>query len=310
MDPVTHYSIGDLARLTGLSTRTIRFYSDAGLIPVVGRTSGGFRSYDVGGLNRLKLLRTLRDLGVDLPTAQRVLEDEVGITEVARIHADAIDAQIRTLRLRRSVLRAVAKGGEMELVNELARLSDEERQRILDDFFEDVFGGYDLDPGFDAMMRSVRVQLPDDPSTEQVEAWVELANLVQDEDFRASIRRMSEKHAELRASGDSMSAPSAEQMAAFTFQVEQARAALDAGVAPDSARAGEVVQAVNARWAEAFGIPNDERLVAKLREQESFADPRAEHYWRLIAIINGGPAVPDTTAERTWLRAAGEPLSG
>ena len=304
MNPVTRYSIGELARLTGLSTRTIRFYSDAGLIPVVGRTSGGFRSYDVGGLNRLKLLRTLRDLGVDLPTAQRVLENEVGITEVARIHADAIDAQIRTLRLRRSVLRAVAKGGEMELVNELARLSDEERQRILDDFFEDVFGGYDLDPGFDAMMRSVRVQLPDDPSTEQVEAWVELANLVQDEDFRASIRRMSEKHAELRAAGEDMGAPGPEQWAAFTFGVEQARAALDADVDPDSVRAKEIVHAVHARWAAALGVPNDDALVEKLRRVDDFGDPRAEHYWRLIAIVNGGPAVPDTTAEREWLRLA------
>ncbi len=310
MAPVAHYSIGDLARLTGLSTRTIRFYSDAGLVPVVGRTGGGYRTYDVGGLNRLKLLRTLRDLGVDLPTAQRVLEGEVGITEVARLHADAIDVQIRTLRLRRSVLRAVAKGGEMELVNELARLSDEERQRILDDFFDDVFGSYDLDPGFDAMMRSVRVELPEDPTTEQVEAWVELAELVQDEDFRASIRRMSEQHVELRAAGEDMGAPSPELMRAFTYQVEQARAALDAGVTPDSARAREVVRDVNARWAEAFGVPNDEHLVAKLRQHESVADPRAEHYWRLIAIVNGKPPVPDTTAERDWLRAAGEPFGG
>ncbi|PRY45766.1 MerR family transcriptional regulator [Umezawaea tangerina] len=310
MGPVTHYSIGDLARLTGLSVRTIRFYSDAGLIPVVGRTGGGFRVYDVAGVNRLRLVRTLRDLGVDLPTVRRVLEEKVGVAEVAGAHADAIDAQIRTLRLRRAVLRAVAKGGEMELVNELARLSDEERQRILDDFFEDVFGGHDLDPGFDAMMRSVRVRLPDDPSTEQLEAWVELAKLVQDEDFRASVRRMSEKHAEMRESGQDMGAPGPEQMAAFTYSVEQARAALDAGVAPDSVRAKEIVADVNARWAEALGVADDERLVERLREQEAFADPRAERYWQLIGVVNGLPAVPDTTAERAWLRAAGQPLSG
>jgi DNA-binding transcriptional MerR regulator len=307
---VAHYSIGDLARLTGLSTRTIRFYSDSGLIPVVGRTSGGFRTYDVNGLNRLKLVRTLRDLGVDLPTAQRVLANEVGVAEVARTHADAIDAQIRTLRLRRAVLRAVAKGEEMELVNELARLSDEERQRILDDFFEDVFGGYDLEPGFEAGMRSVRVQLPDDPTTEQLGAWVELAKLVQDEDFRASIRRMSAKHAELRAAGEDMGAPGPEQMHAFTSSIEQARAALDAGVAPESARAKEIVHGINAKWAEAFGVPNDEHLVEKLRERDSFADPRAERYWRLIGIVNGMPTTPDTTPERDWLRAAGDPLSG
>jgi DNA-binding transcriptional MerR regulator len=307
---VTHYSIGELSGLTGLSTRTIRFYSDSGLIPVVGRTRGGFRCYDVDGLNRLKLVRTLRDLGVDLPTAQRVLANEISIAEVARTHADAIDAQMKTLRLRRAVLRAVAKGEEMELVNELARQSDEERQRILDDFFDDVFGGFDLEPGFEAGMRSVRIELPDDPTTEQLEAWVELAKLVQDTDFRASIRRMSEKHAEMRAAGEDMSGVGEGQMQAFTYAVEQARAALDAGIAPDSPQGQEIVRQVNAKWAEALGLPDDDELVAKLRERDSFADPRAERYWRLIAVVNGWPTTPDTSAERDWLRAAGQPFSG
>ncbi|MBY8851673.1 MerR family transcriptional regulator, partial [Saccharothrix sp. MB29] len=201
-----HYSIGDLARLTGLSTRTIRFYSDSGLVPVAGRTVGGFRAYDVDGLARLRLVRTLRDLGVDLPTARRVLASEVSVAEVARTHADAIDAQMRVLRLRRAVLRVVARNGEVEMVHELARLSEEERQAILDDFFDEVFGGLDMEPGFVQGMRSVRVELPDDPTTEQLEAWVELANLVRDPDFRASIRRMSERHQEMKAEGADLSA--------------------------------------------------------------------------------------------------------
>lgn len=307
---MTHYSIGELARLTGLSTRTIRFYSDSGLIPVVRRTQGGFRCFDAEGLARLKLVRTLRDLGVDLPTAHRVLANEVTVAEVARVHADAIDVQMRTLRLRRAVLRAVAKNGEVEMVHELARLSEEERQRILDDFFDEVFGGFELDPGFEARMRSVRIELPDDPSPEQLEAWVELVNLVQDKDFRALIRRMSEKHHEMRTSGADMSGPGQEQMEAYNYATEQARAALDAGVAPDSARAREIVARINTKWAEALNLPDDESLVEKLRELDTFADPRAEHYWRLIGVVNSWPPMPDTSAERRWLRAAGEPIAG
>ncbi|QTR01085.1 MerR family transcriptional regulator, partial [Saccharothrix algeriensis] len=238
---MTHYSIGELARLAGLSTRTVRFYSDSGLVPVAGRTAGGFRTYDVDGLARLKLVRTLRDLGVDLPTAQRVLAHEVSVAEVARAHAEAIDAQLRTLRLRRAVLRVVARNGEVEMVHELARLSEEERQAILDDFFDEVFGGLDLEPGFDQRMRSVRVELPDDPSTEQLEAWIELVNLVRDPDFRASIRRMSERHQEMRAEGVDMSGGSTpEHLQAFQGAIAEARKALDAGVAPGSAEAREV----------------------------------------------------------------------
>ena len=44
-------------------------------------------------------------------------------------------------------------------------------------------------------------ELPDDPTPEQVEAWIELAELVQDDDFSASIRRMSEQHAAARGGG-------------------------------------------------------------------------------------------------------------
>ncbi|WP_447004875.1 MerR family transcriptional regulator [Saccharothrix isguenensis] len=298
---MTHYSIGELARMTGLSTRTIRFYSDSGVIPVAGRTAGGFRTYDVDGLARLKLVRTLRELGVDLPTAQRVLAREVSVADVARTHAEAIDAQMRTLRLRRAVLRVVARNGEVEVVHELARLSEEERQGILDDFFDEVFGGLELDPGFEQMMRSVRVELPDDPTTEQLEAWVELANLVRDPDFRASIRHMSERHQELRAEGADMSGNS--QMEAFQYSIAQAREALDAGIAPGSPEAAAVVARVDEKWSEALDVPVGPELFRRLDE---FGDPRAERYWALLATINGWDnPVPDTSAERRWLAEAG-----
>jgi DNA-binding transcriptional MerR regulator len=306
---VTRYQIGELARMTGLTVRTIRFYSDSGLIPPTDRTAGGYRTYDAEAVARLKLVRTLRDLGVDLPTAGRVLAREVSVTDVARAHADAIDVQMKTLRLRRAVLRAVAKGGEMELMNELARMSDEERQRILDDFFEDVFGPYDLDPQFEQHMRSVRIQLPDDPTPEQLEAWVELAKLMQDPDFRAAIKRMSQQHEEYRRNDVNMSPPSGgNQMETFTYSIDQAREAIEAGIAPESDAAGEVVARVNARWAEALGVPNDETVVQRLREYADFADPRAERYWVLIGRVNGWPAMPDNSREREWLRAAGVPL--
>ncbi|MFS8100544.1 MerR family transcriptional regulator [Lentzea alba] len=305
---MTRYQIGELARMTGLTVRTIRFYSDQGLIPPTARTVGGYRTYDGEAVAKLKLVRTLRDLGVDLPTAGRILAREVSVTDVARTHADAIDAQMKTLRLRRAVLRAVAKGGEMELMNELARMSDEERQRILDDFFEEVFGPYELDPQFEQHMRSVRIELPDDPSTEQLEAWVELAKLVQDPDFRAAIKRMSQQHEEFRRNGEDMGPRSQDQMEAFNFAIAQARAALDAGIAPGSDAAKEVVDRVNANWAEALGVPNDETVVERLRQFEDFADPRAERYWVLIAKVNGWPAMPDHSRERAWLREAGQPF--
>ena len=97
-------TIGQLARRTGLSVKTIRWYSDQGLVPPAGRTASGYRLYGVEALARLELVRTLRRLGIDLRTIERVLAREVGLSEVAAAHAEALDAEIRSLRLRRAVL--------------------------------------------------------------------------------------------------------------------------------------------------------------------------------------------------------------
>jgi DNA-binding transcriptional MerR regulator len=111
MDDDTRYSIGDLARRTRLSVRTIRFYSDCGVLPPADRSPSGYRRYGLEALAHLDLIRTWRELDVDLVTIGRVLDHEVSIAEVAGVHAEALDVQIRTLRLRRAVLRAVAKRG-------------------------------------------------------------------------------------------------------------------------------------------------------------------------------------------------------
>ncbi len=60
-------TIGELARLAGLTVKTVRFWSDEGLVPPADRTRAGYRLYGPEALVRLGLVRPLRDLGVDLP---------------------------------------------------------------------------------------------------------------------------------------------------------------------------------------------------------------------------------------------------
>jgi DNA-binding transcriptional MerR regulator len=76
-------SIGELARLTGLPVRTFRYYSDIGLAPEADRSPAGCRRYDEAALARIELVRTLRDLGLDLATIRQVLDRQAGLAEVA-----------------------------------------------------------------------------------------------------------------------------------------------------------------------------------------------------------------------------------
>lgn len=294
-------SIGELASRTGLPVRTIRFYSDAGVVPEAERTEAGYRLYSEDALARLGLVRTLRDLGIDLATIRRVLEREVSVPDVAAAHAAALDAQIRVLRVQKAVLEAVARKGsdpqEMQRMHKLAQLSDDERKRIVADFLDHAFDGLDMDPGFVERMRSVRPELPEDASAEQVDAWIELAELVQDDAFRASIRRMSEQHAAARAAGEDLR-PDAGWTAAAALVSERAGAALATGVDPASPEAAALVDEL------APTFPGDLSRAALADRLATGTDARAERYWQLLAVINGWPPVPTTVPAWEWFIAA------
>jgi len=305
MDDGALYTIGELARRTGLPVRTIRFYSDSGVLPPTDRSPAGHRLYDIAALTRLELVRTLRDLGVDIPTIQRVLGREITVPQAAQAHAQALDAQISILRLRRAVLRAVAKRGsspeEMELMHKLAKLSDVERRRIIGDFIDDAFAGLDANPDFVAMLRMMTPDLPDDPSAEQVEAWVELAELVQDPDFKASIRRMAEHQAAERAEGD----PGGLHHELTVKITERVGTALADGVDPGSERARQVVDDLMGLYAATFGKADTPQYrKAVLHRLEVAGDPRAERYFHLLALINGQPARPSLMPVFEWFMTA------
>lgn len=301
MDGDTLFTIGELARRTGLPVRTIRFYSDEGVVPPTCRTEAGYRLYDADAAARLDLVRTLRDLGVDLGTIQRVLDREIGVGDVAAAHAEALDVQIRTLRLRRAVLRAVVKRGsdpeEIELMHKLARLSDEERRRIITDFIDASFAGLDVNPDFEAKMRSALPDLPDDPEPEQVDAWVELAELVGDPDFRAAVRRMAEHQAADIDKGSHPEDPA--HLGRLTG--EKVAAAIADGIEPRSDAARPIVDELVAAYAEAFGATDGAEFRRELRRRtEIGTDRRAERYWQLIAIINGWPVWPAMSPSFEW----------
>jgi DNA-binding transcriptional MerR regulator len=294
MNGDTRYSIGDLARRTGLTVKAIRFYSDRGIVPPAGRNPAGYRLYGIDAVARLDLVRTLRDLGLDLPTIRKVVDQELSLSEVAAAHAEALAVQIRMLRLRRAVLTAVAERGstpeEMDLMHKLATLSEDERRRLIGDFLDAAFGG--LDAGFAGIMRSMTPELPDNPEAEQVEAWVELAGLSQDPDFRAAVRRMAEQHA-AEHTQDGATGLRRDPVSAVR---EQAGPALAAGIDPASPQADAVVAAVMAQYAHDFGRPDDVDLRRRLLTRlETADDPRRELYLRLLAVINGWPA-PESLA--------------
>lgn len=293
-------TIGELARATGLTVRTIRYWSDEGALPEVARSAGGYRLYDTASVARLELVRTLRELGLGLDDVRKVLAGERTVAEVAAAHVAALDARIRSLKVTRAVLSTVARRGssaeETTLMNKLARLSAAERQRIVDDFVEEIFRGLDTaDPWIRERTRNLGVALPDDPTPEQVDAWVELAELLQNPDFRAAMRRMIE----FNAAGRDAETPAGASQVFFRRLADLVGAARERGVAPESPEADAVLT-------EVFGEGTDRAAVLRRIDLGN----EVARYRELASVIKGEPEPPRYQEEFGWVVAALEAWPG
>ncbi|MEU1693028.1 MerR family transcriptional regulator, partial [Streptomyces hirsutus] len=120
------WSIGELAERAGVTVKSIRFYSDRGLLPEASRSSGGHRRYAPEALERLRLIRSLRALDLPLPEVRRVLEDE---DAAGRVLEDAVASRLRelgselkTLRWREAALRLVRECPPAERADRLRLL--------------------------------------------------------------------------------------------------------------------------------------------------------------------------------------------
>ncbi len=64
-------TIGDVARLTGLSIHTLRYYDERGLLPQVERAENGHRVFDADDLDWIEILKCLRATEMPLTEMQR-----------------------------------------------------------------------------------------------------------------------------------------------------------------------------------------------------------------------------------------------
>ena len=56
--------IGDFAKLAGTNLRTLRYYEEIGLLQPASRSTGGFRYYRSEDLDRLRMVTSLKGLGL------------------------------------------------------------------------------------------------------------------------------------------------------------------------------------------------------------------------------------------------------
>jgi MerR family transcriptional regulator, thiopeptide resistance regulator len=116
------WSIQDIARLAGTTSRTLRHYGDIGLLEPSRVGGNGYRYYDERALTRLQRILLLRDLGLGLPAIAEILDGQQDDTAALRGHLawlhqeqHRLDRQIASVELTIEKL----EGGEQLMAEDM-----------------------------------------------------------------------------------------------------------------------------------------------------------------------------------------------
>src|SRR4051812_4830938 len=85
------YRIGELAKVAGVTVRTLHHYDELGLLVPSERTVAGHRLYDAGDVERLYRLLALRNLGLPLEEIGVLLDGEDGVADTVREHLARVE---------------------------------------------------------------------------------------------------------------------------------------------------------------------------------------------------------------------------
>jgi DNA-binding transcriptional MerR regulator len=109
--------IGEVAKLVGVSAKTIRYYQEIGLLMEPGRTEAGYRLYTGRDLLRLQRIRRLRALGLSLERIRTILsepEDEQALRNALRALIEELSAQVLELEERREKIQQLLAAESLE----------------------------------------------------------------------------------------------------------------------------------------------------------------------------------------------------
>jgi DNA-binding transcriptional MerR regulator len=108
--------IGELARRTGTTTKTLRFYEDAGLLPEPNRQPSGYRDYPADSLDRVGFIRVAQAAGFNLRQIGQILNIQDGgqptckhVVQLVAQRLDEVHQRIAEMRQTEAQLRELAR---------------------------------------------------------------------------------------------------------------------------------------------------------------------------------------------------------
>ncbi|WNF25362.1 MerR family transcriptional regulator [Streptomyces sp. C11-1] len=299
-------SIGELAEHAGVSVKTVRFYSDSGLLPEASRSGGGHRRYAPEAVERLSMIRSLRGLDLALRDVRRVLDGQQDEQDGAgSVLEDAVAGRLRALGSELAALRW--REAALRLVQECPAAERAARLRLV--------GAVAAPPSTAPLARFWRAWLPPRMPARSVSTFLEAAVPQPPEGPRpAQVLAFARLHAFVtRPCGDRGSGPC--QPRAHRGAGARASAVLYAGLAEAYGLAGgamrrgakpapgEALDGFVDAYASTYGT-HDSPGFRRVLAGRLAADPRIDRYWELTAEVistPGGRPEPTSGSAHDWL---------
>jgi DNA-binding transcriptional MerR regulator len=122
------FTVGELAKLTGVTVRTLHHYDELGLVRPSQRTAAGYRLYDDADVLRLHEVLLFRELGLPLDEIAKAIESAKNRDDVLRRHREV-------LHQKRARLDAMIAAVEQRLTNTTGEaMSAEDVKQLFDGF--------------------------------------------------------------------------------------------------------------------------------------------------------------------------------
>ncbi|MGW0182760.1 MerR family transcriptional regulator [Nocardia sp. NPDC003345] len=285
--------IGQLARRTGVPVRTIRYYSDMGLLEPL-RTSGGHRVFapDIT-VERLRLIRQLRGVGLSLARIRGVVDGSQRLADAVAAERVEVEAQLRGLSWQRAALATVAAAPQADRGHRLALLATvrdgDTAYDTLVAFWRSILPMMSATE-FEGFLAANVPRLPEVPAPERVLAYAELVALVGDPGSRAVVSAQLWRPVDIRIRDKSR------LLAELARVYDRTRRLV---LESESPRAGAELDHFVTAHSVARGTRGTPAFRRRLLGCAADTDPRVRRYWRLTADITGNPAT--TGDAHNWL---------
>ncbi|RNB80229.1 MerR family transcriptional regulator [Brevibacillus fluminis] len=288
------FSIGEVAKSTGTTVKTVRYYDEIGLLKPTMHTEGRHRLYTTAEVWRLELILTLRYLNFGIDEIRKIISGEISVSKALDWQIEALSTQQRTLSNMITILQRAKENGIGEdslhhihdLVASISANTEDRKKFIFKKIKESMIIDQFPYDWKEPLIQSIDGIFPKNKKITalQSSAWNEMEELLKDSQFHTEFRQSMEDCV------NAVQQYSVNQDLWDKKTVEIYSRVIDAVKAqhpPESTAVQEIVEYYASKFAQMLQVPVTPDLLRYFMKVARISGTdRVLRFWELRAILN------------------------